>query len=92
MVLGADEKAFYREYATQGWKPGTVVVIGTDGVTETRNPAGELFGSERVREAIRSNADKSAAGIQSAVIDAVQTFRRQAPQEDDVTLAVVKLL
>jgi serine phosphatase RsbU (regulator of sigma subunit) len=30
--------------------------------------------------------------IQSAVIEAVQDFRGKSPQEDDVTLVVVKLL
>jgi sigma-B regulation protein RsbU (phosphoserine phosphatase) len=69
-----------------------LVVIGTDGITETRNTAGELFGSERVREIVRANAAVSAADIQAAVIEAVQGFRGEAPQEDDVTLVVVKLL
>jgi sigma-B regulation protein RsbU (phosphoserine phosphatase) len=92
MVLGVEDKAACREYEKQGWAPGTVIVIGTDGVTETRNPAGELFGSERVRQVIHSNADLPAAGILSAVIGAVQAFRREAPQEDDITLVVVKLL
>jgi sigma-B regulation protein RsbU (phosphoserine phosphatase) len=68
-----------------------VVVIGTDGITETRNLSGEFFGAERVRQIVRANASRSAAHIQAAVIEAVQRFRGQAPQEDDVTLVVVKL-
>ena len=92
MAMGVVEDAEYRDYTRQGWEPGSVVVIGTDGITETRNTAGELFGSERVREIIRANAAASAADLQAAVIQAVQTFRGDAPQEDDVTLVVVKLL
>jgi sigma-B regulation protein RsbU (phosphoserine phosphatase) len=91
MVLGVLQQAEYRDYSHQGWEPGSVVVIGTDGVTETRNPAGELFGTERIRELLRANASGSAAVIQAAIIQAVQLFREQAPQEDDVTLVVAKL-
>ncbi|MFO7709078.1 MAG: PP2C family protein-serine/threonine phosphatase [Desulfobacterales bacterium] len=92
MALGVEAEAVYQDYGRQGWEPGTVVVIGTDGITETRSASDELFGVERVRAFIRSRAEKTAAEIQSAVIDAVQAFRGQSPQEDDVTLVVVKLL
>ena len=92
MAMGVVHNVAYRDYTQQGWEPGSVVVIGTDGITETRNTAGEFFGSERVREIVRANAAASAADIQAAVIQAVQSFRGEAPQEDDVTLVVVKLL
>lgn len=92
MVLGVENEAPYRDYGRQGWDPGAVIVIGTDGITETRNSDNELFGNERVREVIRRNASRPAAEIQAAVIEAVQTHRGPAPQEDDVTLVVVKLL
>jgi sigma-B regulation protein RsbU (phosphoserine phosphatase) len=92
IVMGVLKNADYRDYERKGWEPGTVVVIGTDGITETRSPAGEFFGAERVRQILRANASASAAAIQAAVIDAVQAFRGPAPQEDDVTLVVAKLL
>jgi sigma-B regulation protein RsbU (phosphoserine phosphatase) len=92
MAMGVMDTAEYRDYTQQGWEPGSVIVIGTDGITETRNIAGEFFGAERVRQVVRANASRSAAGIQSAVIEAVQGFRGEAPQEDDVTLVVVKLM
>lgn len=92
MALGVEADARYQGYDRQGWVPGTVIVVGTDGITETRSPSDELFGGRRVREIISYHAEKTAAEIQSAVIDAVQAFRGKAPQEDDVTLVVVKLL
>jgi sigma-B regulation protein RsbU (phosphoserine phosphatase) len=92
MAMGVLKTAEYRDYSRQGWEPGSVVVIGTDGITETRNADGEFFGVERVRQIVSANALRSAAGIQAAVIEAVQDFRGNAPQEDDVTLVVVKLL
>jgi sigma-B regulation protein RsbU (phosphoserine phosphatase) len=92
MAMGVLDTAEYRDYTQQGWEPGAVIVIGTDGITETRNTAGAFFGAERVCQVVRANASRSATDIQSAVIEAVQGFRGQAPQEDDVTLVVVKLM
>lgn len=92
MAMGVMKNAGYRDYSQQGWEPETVLVIGTDGITETRNVAGEFFGAERVRRIVAANASRPAAGIQAAVIEAVQDFRGEAPQEDDVTVVVVKLM
>jgi sigma-B regulation protein RsbU (phosphoserine phosphatase) len=92
MALGVVEEVDYKEYTQKGWDPGTVIVIGTDGITETRSPSGEFFGSARLRDVIRDHADQPVDRIQSAVIEAVQDFRGKSPQEDDVTLVVVKLM
>jgi len=43
IALGVVEDVAYRDYMQQGWESGAVVVIGTDGITETRNISGELF-------------------------------------------------
>jgi sigma-B regulation protein RsbU (phosphoserine phosphatase) len=91
ITLGVMEDADFQEVSQQGWEPGAVLVIGTDGISETRSPANEFFGAARFRDAIRRNAGKPAAEILSAVIAAVNDFRGEAAQEDDVTLVVVKL-
>jgi sigma-B regulation protein RsbU (phosphoserine phosphatase) len=69
---------------------GDVVVIGTDGIWEARNEAEELFGKDRLRETIAAHADESASHIYAAILDAVAAYRGDAPQEDDVTLVVIK--
>jgi sigma-B regulation protein RsbU (phosphoserine phosphatase) len=92
MALGVVEEFDFKHYRRQGWDPGTVVVIGTDGITETRSPSGKLFGQARLRQVIREHAAEPAEAIQAAVIAAVEGFRAEAPQEDDVTLVVLKLL
>jgi serine phosphatase RsbU (regulator of sigma subunit) len=45
-----------------------------------------------LRDIIRRQADAPAKTIRDAVVDTLQEFRGNAPQEDDVTLVVVKLL
>jgi sigma-B regulation protein RsbU (phosphoserine phosphatase) len=91
LALGVVETLELREYSRRGWPAGAVVVIGTDGVSETRNPSNALFGPARLREIIRRHAAGTAAEIQAAVIAAVAEFRGEAPQEDDVTLVVLKM-
>jgi len=71
---------------------GQIIVIGTDGIWESRNPAGRMFGKDGLREVIRRNAGCSADGITHAITDALAAFRQTSPQEDDVTLVVVKIL
>jgi phosphoserine phosphatase RsbU/P len=71
--------------------PGHVIVIGTDGIWETRNPAGEMFGKARLTELIRQHAETSAQGIVLAVLDAVEEFRGSGEPEDDITLMALKV-
>jgi serine phosphatase RsbU (regulator of sigma subunit) len=47
---------------------------------------------EKLRVAVRANAGLESEGIRSAIIDAVMKFRGKAPQEDDITLVVLKFL
>lgn len=92
MALGVLADYPYRANSRQGWSPGSVVVIATDGVHETRNDADEMFGGQRLRQLIRKLADRPAATIQQEIVSALQDFRKGGPQEDDLTLVVIKLL
>lgn len=70
--------------------PGSVLLIGTDGIWEAGNATGEMFGKERMYDILRQNAHGSAAAVVRAVRDAVMAFRQNARREDDITLVVVK--
>jgi sigma-B regulation protein RsbU (phosphoserine phosphatase) len=92
MALGVDRKIDFHQFSRQGWTAGSVIVLGTDGIREALNMEGEMFGLDRLRQAIRRNATKSADAMQKAIFDEVNIFRGAAPQQDDMTLVVVKLL
>lgn len=91
MALGVVEDHSYKEYTLEGWQPGTIIIIGTDGVHETRNAGGDMFGMDRLRDVISTNAAESAKHIQDSVIQTLRSFQGRAPQEDDITLVVMKL-
>jgi sigma-B regulation protein RsbU (phosphoserine phosphatase) len=71
--------------------PGDVLVIGTDGIWEARNPGGEMFGKGAVCDVIGRCIGQSAAAILQAVVDAVSRFQDGADREDDITLVVIKV-
>lgn len=90
--LGIELEWEYREFARDGLRRDMTIVIGTDGIWESRNADGDLFGKPALREIIRRHAGKSAEEISRAITRAIAEFRGDRPQEDDVTLVVVKVL
>lgn len=71
---------------------GQIIAIGTDGIWEARDSAGNMFGKQRLQDIIRRRADRSAREILDAVMTAVANFRHPLKKrEDDITLVVVKV-
>lgn len=64
----------------------------TDGVTEAMNPDSELFGEDRLRRIMESNAQLSMEELREKMIDEVFTFAEGAVQHDDMTMVLVKVL
>jgi sigma-B regulation protein RsbU (phosphoserine phosphatase) len=92
IVLGVDGDYRFQAYSRHHWIPGSVAVIATDGVHETRNKEDRMFGRERLQEIIRRHHKESAGSIQTVILEELEDFRGSAAQEDDVTLVVAKLL
>jgi sigma-B regulation protein RsbU (phosphoserine phosphatase) len=92
MALGVDKNIEFHEFSRQGWVAGSVVVVVTDGIREALGEQGEMFGLDRLREVIRKNLTEPAEAIQDAIIKELRIFQGDTPQQDDMTLVVVKLL
>lgn len=88
--LGIEGDWNYAESVLEGVRSGLVFVLGTDGIWEARNPAGEMYGKDRIRELVRLYAAQSATSIADAILRDLETFMCGLPQRDDVTLVVVK--
>ena len=56
--------------------------VFTDGLEETRDPSGELFGAHRLRATVGEGA---ARGALPHLLDAVEAHRGRRPREDDLT-------
>lgn len=91
LALGIDGDCVFRTNRKTDLKKGHVVIVGTDGIWEARNRAGEMFGRHRFREIIRQNAAAGAEAMIDAVFQAHARFTRGVRAEDDVTLAVIRI-
>jgi serine phosphatase RsbU (regulator of sigma subunit) len=91
LALGVKEDWIYEESEKQ-LHTGQIILIGTDGIKETRNEQNELFGAERFNRVIRDNLHKSAGDIIIEMFDALERFRFPVEREDDETLVVIKVL
>ncbi|MGA2265383.1 MAG: SpoIIE family protein phosphatase [Phycisphaerae bacterium] len=70
---------------------GAVLVIGTDGIWETREAqTGEMFGKERLKDVVRTHGRQTAREIIDAILAELARFRGEARQEDDVTAVIVR--
>jgi sigma-B regulation protein RsbU (phosphoserine phosphatase) len=87
--LGVDDNWKYSNYKIT-IKPGQILILITDGLWESRNLNGEMFGRERFKNIIRQSASLKAEEITENVFKAVTSFQGKAQQEDDITMVVLK--
>jgi serine phosphatase RsbU (regulator of sigma subunit) len=71
--------------------PGDLLFFYTDGLVETENSAGEMFGAESLQALLASEHDQSADGVLERVETAVRTFRGSAEPFDDATMMALRL-
>lgn len=70
---------------------GDVLVIYTDGVTESAALSGEEFGEERLLQVVTSHRPGRAPDIASAILDAIASHSGGvATQHDDITLLIAQ--
>ena len=80
-----------RPAVTLEMQPGDVLVLLSDGIYEYASADGEEFGEERVREVVaRPPRRDGRRRCAPALLAAVQAFAKGAPQEDDMTLVLVR--
>jgi serine phosphatase RsbU (regulator of sigma subunit) len=74
--------------------PGDVLALVTDGFVEWSRPPGEgrreQFGLARLRESLRRHAGLSADAMIEAVAAEVAAFAGDEPQQDDLTMVIIK--
>lgn len=82
---------FEFETATFKRKPGTKLVLYTDGISEGKNAAGKLFGTQRITEIVTEHGAKSVAEIKDLILRELDAFTGGAHADDDVTLMVLEV-
>ncbi len=71
-------------------QPGDILVLYTDGITESQNSDHELYGENRLMNIIRKEKNKSSKEIAVNIIDSVIKFCINSTYTDDKTIVVIK--
>jgi sigma-B regulation protein RsbU (phosphoserine phosphatase) len=90
LALGVDADWSFEHYELPVPDKDQLILIGSDGTWEVENEHGEQFGKERVGQILADNSDLQPNQILQIIIETIGEFRGKAPQNDDITLVVVK--
>lgn len=89
LAVAAMEGVRYKE-ETIRLEPGSTLFLYTDGVAESTNAAKELFGTERMLEALNSDPNGEVREAAETMQKAIDTFVQDAPQFDDITMLCIR--
>jgi sigma-B regulation protein RsbU (phosphoserine phosphatase) len=91
-ILGAMPDARFRCSEPCSLEPGDVLLLYTDGLTESKDVAGEMYDEERLRDSLDRHAasGRTASGVLDGLLADLDRFRRGQPLEDDITALVVR--
>lgn len=88
-ACGVQEDLPYQGYATQ-LTYGETLVGYSDGVTEALNPAGALYGDQRLIHLLSGHPALNAQQVAAAVLNDVRHFAQGTEQSDDITLIAAR--
>ncbi len=90
LPLGIREGEIFDQIAVP-FEPGDLFVFYSDGITEMRNSAGELYGADRLSECVRINRGLEPEALVDAIRQAAVTFAQSDRLTDDLTCVAVKV-
>jgi sigma-B regulation protein RsbU (phosphoserine phosphatase) len=76
---------------TREIRPGDLIVLYTDGITEAMDAQGELFGDAALARVLAANHHLEVGGIRERVLREVRAFVGDAEPHDDMTMIVLKI-
>ncbi len=91
VALGVLPEAHYEERPI-AIRPGDVLVMYTDGVSEAPSPTRELFGARRIEECVQRHLGGSAQQILDGIVADTLAWTGEPGPDDDLTLVVLRAL
>jgi phosphoserine phosphatase RsbU/P len=89
-VIGVLQLCYQQE--TFPLEPGDLAVLFTDGVSESMNGRNEEWGEHRLIEFVKTCHGLPALEVMNRILVAAEAFAAGAPQHDDMTLVVLRVL
>ena len=91
IILGILGLAMYKDFRAQ-MNSGDTLVLYSDGVTEAVNTTDVDFGEDRLGKLTASLKGRPASEVVATIQSEVAKFAAGAPQADDITLVVAKVV
>ena len=88
-AVAAMEGMNFREHGFE-LQPGDTIFVYTDGVAEATNSSNELFGTDRMLDALNKDPDAVPEQILENVMEGINDFVQGAEQFDDITMLSLK--
>jgi sigma-B regulation protein RsbU (phosphoserine phosphatase) len=89
LPIGMMQQVAYQEASVE-LECGDVLVIYSDGITESINEREEEFDEERLIDVVKKNSARSASGIRDRIDEALSRFVGTTAPVDDMTLMIIK--
>ena len=90
-AVGVVERVRFKEHEFE-LNPGDTLFVYTDGVPEAENAAQELFGTDRMLQALNKDPAASPKKVLGNVMDGISAFVKDATQFDDITMLCMKYI
>jgi serine phosphatase RsbU (regulator of sigma subunit) len=95
LALGIDRGPVFEKTVAEAkirFEPGDRFFMYTDGLTETMNPSGEQYGTERLAARFQDFGTMDCSGFMTSLLVNLNGFRAGAPPGDDITFVAVRRL
>jgi sigma-B regulation protein RsbU (phosphoserine phosphatase) len=90
LPLGIKEGEIFDQIAV-AFEPGDLFLFYSDGITEMRNPAGVLYGADRLSDCVRGNRGLAPEALVAAIRKDAVAFAQSERLTDDLTCVAVKI-
>ncbi len=91
LAVGLFGKSVYQQETLQ-LRPGDLLLLFTDGVSEAMNADEAEFGEARLTELVAAHRQLPAVALRELILSEIARFAAGAPQYDDLTLIVAKVV
>jgi sigma-B regulation protein RsbU (phosphoserine phosphatase) len=90
LILGVFDFALFEDIEVE-LEEGDLLLLYTDGVTETEDPDEEIYGEERLAGFVRDHLSLSADELCQAIKDELSDFSGTDQRADDMTMVAIKI-
>ena len=91
LLMGVRKEVYFEEKEIKV-EIGDILILHTDGITESENMCGEFFGTGQLHEVIAEHRDSSPDEIIKDIFQKISDFTGSKAPADDMTMVIMKVI